>query len=68
MLVQPFAGFVTVTVYAAGDETVLVAVVTPAPQLKVAPPVVDEAVNVSLVTEQVKIEGGAILALGTVMF
>ena len=46
----------------------LAAVVMPAPQLNVAPPVVDDAVNVSLVTEQVKIVGAAILAFGVVIF
>jgi hypothetical protein len=68
VLVQPFAGLVTVTVYVAGAETVLVAVVTPDPQLKVAPPVVDEAINVSLVVEHVRTVGAAIPALGTVIF
>ena len=52
----------------AGAATVFVAVVTPAPQLNVAPPVVEEAVNVSLVTAQVRVTGAAMLALGAVMF
>ena len=44
------------------------AVVTPPPQLKVAPPVVEEAVKVSLVVLQVKTAGALTLALGTVVF
>ena len=44
------------------------AVVTPAPQLKVAPPVVEEAVSVSLKVAQVNVTGAAILALGTAIF
>ena len=59
---------VTVTVYVAGAETVFVAVVIPPPQLKVAPPVVDEAVRVSLVVVQFKTTGAAMLALGAVIF
>ena len=47
---------------------VLVAVVIPPPQLNVAPPVDDEAVKVSLVVEQVRIPGEAMLALGAVIF
>ena len=47
---------------------VLVAVVIPPPQLKVAPPVVEEAVNTSLITVQFKTTGEATLALGGVMF
>ena len=66
--VHPFAGFVTVTVYVAGADTVYVAVVTPIPQLKVAPPVVDEAVRVPLVVVQFNTTGAATLALGVVMF
>jgi hypothetical protein len=46
----------------------LVAVVMPPPQLKVAPPVVDVAVRVSLVLVQVKTVGGLIAALGVVIF
>ena len=68
VLVQPFAGFVTVTVYVAGAETVFAAVVTPPPQLKVAPPVVEDAVKVSLVVTQVNTVGAATLAFGTVIF
>ena len=45
-----------------------VAVVTPPPQLKVAPPVVDDAVNVSAVVVQVSAIGAATLAFGTVIF
>ena len=67
-LVQPFVGSVTVTVYVFGEETAFVAVVTPPPQLKVAPPVVDEAVKVSLVVLQVKTTGALTLALGDVVF
>ena len=66
--VHPFAGFVTVTVYVAGEETVFVAVVIPPPQLKVAPPVVEDAVITSLVTVQFKTTGAATLAFGVVMF
>ena len=68
VLVHPFAALVTVTVYVAGEETVFVAVVIPAPQLNVAPPVVDEAVNTSLGLLHVKTVGAATLALGAVMF
>ena len=42
--------------------------VTPPPQLNVAPPVVDDAVNVSLNIVQVKTAGAAILAFGAVIF
>ena len=66
--VHPFTGFVTVTVYVAGDEMVLVAVVTPPPQLKVAPPVVDDALNISLRVVQFNTVGAATLALGAVRF
>ena len=68
VFVQPVAGFVTVTVYVAGIDTVYVAVVIPPPQLNVAPPVVEDAVNVSLVVEHVKAVGAAILALGRLPF
>ena len=44
------------------------AVVTPPPQLKVAPPVVEDAVNVSLVVLQVKTTGALTPALGSVVF
>ena len=64
MLVQPFAGLVTVTVYVAGDEIVFVAVFTPPPQANVVPPVVEDAVNVSLVLVQVKATGALILTVG----
>ena len=40
----------------------------PAPQLNVTPPVVDEAVKVSLVVEQVKTTGILILTLGMLPF
>ena len=66
--VQPLPGLVTVTVYVVGPDTVLVVVVLPPPQLKVAPPVVDEAVKTSLVVEHVKATGAAILAFGAVIF
>ena len=46
----------------------LVAVVIPPPQLNVAPPVVEDAVNTSLVTVHVNAEGAAILALGALVF
>ena len=61
------AGSVTVTEYVPGEETELLTVVT-VPQLNVAPVVVEEAVMVTLVTAQVKLAGGAILKLGTVIF
>ena len=44
------------------------AVVSPPPQLKVAPAVVEEAVNVSLVLAHVSMPGAAMLALGGVRF
>jgi len=47
---------------------VLLAVVIPAPQLKVAPPVVEVAVSVSVVLVQVKTVGGLMPELGAVMF
>ena len=65
---QPFAGSVTVTVYDAGDVIVFVAVVMPEPQLNVAPPVVEDAVSVTLVTVHVKVAGAAMLAFGAVIF
>ena len=65
-VVQLLEGSVTVTAYGPGLVIRLVAVVIPPPQLKVAPPVVEDAVNVSLTTAQVKIEGGAMAALGGV--
>ena len=40
------------------------AVVTPPPQLNVAPPVVEDTVSVSLMVEQVKTVGAATLAYG----
>ena len=42
--------------------------VFPPPQLNVVPPVVDDAVNVTLVLVQVSIAGVAILTFGAVMF
>ena len=45
-----------------------VAVVTPAPQLNVAPVVVEEAVKVMLVVEQDKVAGVAMLEFGSAMF
>ena len=41
-------------------------VVLPPPQLNVAPVVVDDAVRVTLLTEQVNVAGTAMLALGGV--
>ena len=46
----------------------LVVVVTPPPQLKVAPPVEEDAVNTSLVVVQFKTTGAATPALGVVIF
>ena len=46
----------------------LVAVVTPPPQLNVAPVVVEDAVKVSLGDVQVIGAGAAMLALGAIMF
>ena len=51
-----------------GEDIVFVAVVIPPPQLKVAPPVVEDAVNTSLVTVQFKTTGAATLAFGAVIF
>ena len=68
LAVHPFAGSVTVTEYGPGTETVLVFVVTPAPQLYVAPMVVELAVSVTLSTVQVSAAGAAILTFGVVMF
>ena len=45
-----------------------VAVVFPPPQLNVAPPVVDEAVNVSLVSEHVRTTGVLMLTFGMLPF
>ena len=42
--------------------------VLPPPQLNVAPPVVDDAVSVSLTVVQVKTTGAAMLAFGAVLF
>ena len=67
-VVHPLLGSATVTVYVEGMEIVWVAVVTPPPQLKLAPPVLDDAVKVSLVFVQVNTVGVAILAFGVVMF
>ena len=64
VMVQPFAGLVTVTVNVPGAETVFVVVVFPPPQSNVAPPVVEDAVNVTLVLVQVSTAGAAMLALG----
>ena len=44
------------------------AVVIPPPQLKVAPPVVEDAVNVSEVVLQVKTTGADMPAFGTAIF
>ena len=68
VFVQPFDGSVTVTVYVPAADTVLVVVVFPPPQSNVAPPVVDDEVSVTLVTEQVSTAGAAILAFGAAMF
>ena len=68
VVVQPLVGSVTVTVYVAGLVTVWLAVVIPPPQLNVAPLVVDDAAKTSLVAAQVKTVGGAMLALGAVIF
>ena len=46
----------------------MVAVVTPPPQLKAAPGVVDDAVKTSLAVVQFKTTGAAILELGVVIF
>ena len=68
VFVQPFDGSVTVTVYEPGVDTVFVVVIFPPPQSNVAPAVVDDAVNVTLVTAHVNTAGEAILAFGVVMF
>ena len=51
-----------------GIVTVLVAVVTPPPQSKVAPAVVEDALNVWLVLVQVNMPGAAMLAFGALIF
>ena len=51
-----------------GNEILLVDVVTPPPQLTVAPGVVDDATRPWLVNAQVNIAGVAILTLGDTMF
>jgi len=66
--VQPLAGSVTVIAYGPAADTVFVFVVTPPPQSYLTPAVVLDAVNVTLVTEQVKSAGGAMLISGTIMF
>ena len=68
VFVQPFVGSVTVTTYPPTVDIVLLAVVIPPPQLNVVPVVVDEAVNVTVNVEHVKIAGGAIAALGAIIF
>ena len=68
LAVQPLVGSVTVTAYAPGFEIVWLAVVTPPPQLNVAPVVVDDAARTSVVAVHVNTDGGAMLALGAVMF
>ena len=47
-----------------GTVTILVVVVFPPPQLNVAPIVVDDTVNVSLVVTHVNVTGVEIVALG----
>ena len=42
--------------------------ITPPPQLNVAPVVVDDAVNASVRLEQVNTAGAAMLTLGAVIF
>ena len=66
--VQPLAGLVTVTVYVPGEETVLILPLPPPLQAYVAPAALEEAVSVTEVTAQVSVAGGAIVALGGVMF
>ena len=66
--VHPLAGSVTVTVYDPGVETDFVVVVTPPPQLNVAPTVDEDAVIVTLRTVQVSAAGGAMLTFGAVIF
>ena len=46
----------------------LVAVVTPPPQLNAAPVTGDEAVSAALIVAQVKVAGAAMLTPGVVMF
>lgn len=46
----------------------MLAVVIPPPQLNVTPPVVDDAVKVSLVFVQLKTAGAEMLTLGTAIF
>ena len=66
--VHPFAGSVAVTVYVPAVVTDLVLPVPPPLHAKVAPAVVEDAVNVVLVTVQFSTAGGAILTLGVVVF
>jgi hypothetical protein len=69
VLVQPLAVSVTVTVYVAGVETALVAVVGPLLQAYVMPAAgFGVAVKVSLVVVQVSITGALILTVGGVLF
>ena len=65
---HPVDGSVAVTVYDPGVLTVFVAVVTPPPQSKVTPSVVEDAVKVTLGTAQVRSAGGAIVTFGSVPF
>lgn len=66
--VHPFAGSVAVTEYEPGLVMVLVEVLIPAPQVNVAPVVVDVAVIVSLVLVHVSTEGTEIVRLGATTF
>ena len=52
----------------AGNETVLLLVVFPPPQLNVAPVVVDDTVKVSDVLTQVRTDGADTLTFGVVTF
>jgi hypothetical protein len=66
--VHPFAGSVAVTVYVPAVLTDFVLPVPPPLHANVAPAVVEDAVNVVLVTVQFSTAGGAILTLGVVVF
>ena len=65
---HPLPGSVTVTEYVPAVLAAFVAVVTPPPQLYVAPGVVALVVNVTLSTLQVRLAGGAMLTLGAMIF
>src|SRR5688572_27413605 len=66
--VQPLTGSVTVTKYVPAEVTDLVEPLPPPLQSNVAPPTGEEAERTMLVTEQVKVPGGAMLTVGVTVF